>query len=144
MPVPGRKQKTEGQAITRHPPTTEWVLVEDVPFTGGPKLPRTQPDGRAWPTWTKRWWATVSTMPHCSLWTASDWEFAMDTAALKAKFHTDGGTGMATEIRNREKVLGTTVDYRRDLRIRYFTRKPEVAEDAAPAAVVSLDDYREL
>jgi hypothetical protein len=26
---------------------------------------------------------------------------------------------LATELRNREKVLGTTLDYRRDLRIMY-------------------------
>lgn len=139
MPVAGRKPKPEGQAINRNKPTTEWVEVPDLPFAGGPKLPRTQPDGRSWPAWTKRWWATVSTMPHCSLWTDADWEFAMDTAALKAKFHTDGGAGLATEIRNREKVLGTTVDYRRDLRIRYVDPKPV---ELAP--VSSIDDYRDL
>lgn len=63
----------------------------------------------------------------------------MDTAALKAKFHTDGGTGLATECRNREKVMGTTVDYRRDLRIRYVEPKP-----VELAAVTAIDEYRDL
>ena len=30
-----------------------------------------------------------------------------------------GPIGLATELRNREKALGTTIDSRRDLRIRY-------------------------
>ena len=33
--------------------------------------------------------------------------------------YTGGPIGLATELRNREKVLGTTIDSRRDLRIRY-------------------------
>jgi hypothetical protein len=53
------------------------------------------------------------------LWSESDWEFAFDTAALKAKFHAEPASALATEMRNREKVLGTTADFRRDLRIRY-------------------------
>ena len=140
MPITGRKPKPEGQAVTRHKPTTDWVEVDDVPFEDAPKLPRAQPDGLPWPSWTKRWWVTVSTMPHAILWTAADWEFAFDTAALKAKFHAESSTGLATEIRNREKVMGTTGDYRRDLRIRYVDPKP--APTLAPVA--TLDEYRDL
>ncbi len=79
-------------------------------------------------------------MPHCTLWSAADWEFAFDTAVLKATFHADGGTGLATEIRNRERVLGTTADYRRDLRVRYVDR----VSAATPTDVTVLDDYRSL
>ena len=82
----------------------------------------------------------MSSMPHCRLWTPSDWEYAFDTAFLKAAFHTDGGAGLATEIRNREKVLGTTADYRRDLRIRYVDQ----AEHETPAEVTNISDYRDL
>ena len=140
MPVPGRKAKPQGQAVNRHKPTHEWTEVPDLPFSGGPKLPAKQPDGRPWPAWTKRWWGVVSTMPHCSLWTASDWEFAFDTASLKAKFHSEPTTSLATEIRNREKVLGTTADYRRDLRIRYVEPKP----DEPVENVTNIDAYRNL
>lgn len=140
MPVAGRKPKPEGQARNRNKPTHDWTEVEDAPFEDAPKLPKAQPDGRPWPVWTKRWWQVVSTMPHCKLWSESDWEFAFDTAALKATFHTEGGTGLATEIRNREKVLGTTADFRRDLRIRYV----DPAEQETPAEVTKLDDYRDL
>lgn len=141
MPVAGRKAKPEGQAVNRHKPTHDWTEVVDQPFEDAPKLPKTQPNGLAWPAWTKRWWGVVSTMPHCTLWTDSDWEFAFDTAALKAAFHMNSTNALATEIRNREKVLGTTADYRRDLRIRYVAAKA-VAE--VPTEVTKLDDYRDL
>lgn len=140
MPVAGRKPKPSGQAVNRNKPTHDWTEVLDEPFAAAPKLPKAQPDGRPWPAWTKRWWAVVSTMPHCSLWSDSDWEFAYDTAALKATFHAEGGTGLATEIRNRERVLGTTADYRRDLRIRYVAAKTEEPAEN----VTQLDDYRDL
>lgn len=140
MPVSGRKPKPEGQARNRAKPTHDWTEVTNLPFTEAPNLPKAQPDGRPWPAWTKRWWQAVSKMPHCRLWSQSDWEFAFDTATLKAKFHTEGGVGLATEIRNRERVLGTTADFRRDLRIRYVD--PE--EQKSSAEVTKLDDFRDL
>lgn len=143
MPVGGRKPKPEGQAVNRHKPLHDWTEVPDLPFTAGAKLPKTQPDGRPWPVWTRRWWAVLATMPHASIWSESDWEFAFDTASIKAKFHTDPTAALATELRNREKVLGTTVDFRRDLRIRYVD--PAKPAEAGPAAdVVTLSDYRDL
>jgi hypothetical protein len=140
MPVPGRIPKPKEQTRHRNRPAHDWADVLDVPFGDGPSLPRTMPNGAPWPAWTKRWWKTLSSMPHCKLWAPSDWEFAFDTAALKAQFHASGRAAMATEIRNREKVLGTTADYRRSLRIRYVT----VVENETPAKVVQFDDYREL
>jgi hypothetical protein len=43
------------------------------------------------------------------------------------------------ELRQRERILGTTVDARRDLRIRYVD--PEV-EEPAIALVANIDDRR--
>lgn len=141
MAIPGTKPKAAGQARNRAKPTHDWTEVENVPFVGGPRLPAKMSNGLPWPAWTKRWWGVVSTMPHCRLWSASDWEFALDTAVLKAVFHMQGAAAMATEIRNREKVLGTTADYRRDLRIRYVDADTEAPSDAN---VTHLDDFRAL
>ena len=44
---------------------------------------------------------------------------------------------LASELRNREKVLGTTIDSRRDLRIRYTE-----PASSPPAGVTNLDQYR--
>jgi hypothetical protein len=152
MAIPGAKPKPQGHAVTRHKQVHEWTEVENRPFEGGPKLPyryvqlETE-DGVtelrvAWPAATKRWWSVVSTMPHCVLWTAADWEYAIETAEVHARFTQRATNG--TELRIRQKLLGTTLDSLRDLRIRYVDPKPAALEgDAADAAgVLNLDDYR--
>ena len=48
VPVAGRKPKPEGQARNRNQPTHDWTEVVDQPFEGGPKLPKTQPNGMPW------------------------------------------------------------------------------------------------
>lgn len=138
MPVTGRKPKPQGQAVTRHKPTIDWTEVVDEPFVGGPALPECRPDGRPWPAATERWYGVMSTMPHCTLWSTSDWVFLEHTARLVAAFD-DGDLKQAVEIRQREKKLGVTADDRRDLRIRYVEAKAD-----ASAEVTNLDDYRDL
>lgn len=140
MPVAGRKPKPEGQKRNRVKPVHDWVEVRDVPFESGRKLPKAPTWLGTWPAATKRWWATVSTMPHCVLWSDSDWVFAEDTAMVAASFHR-GDMRLGTELRNREKVLGTTADYRRDLRIRYVGEVVE--EQKAAATVTQMDRYRQ-
>ncbi len=149
MPVSGRKAKPEGQARHRVKPTHDWIEVVDEPYTGErPTLPKSRtistpfgPKQVALRGMTKTWWDAVSTMPHCILWTPSDWTFAL-TTAMVADAAFSGGVGAATELRNRERVLGTTVDYRRDLRIRYVS--PAADDGEAPSGVTRLDDYRDL
>lgn len=146
MPVTGRKPKANPR--NHNTPVHEWVEVLDVPFAGAPRLPRQRVGGRSWPARTKAWWKAISTMPHCVKWTDADWSFAIDTAFLAAEFHDTGTASSASELRQREKILGTTLDARRDLRIRYLSLEaPAEADDddGAPAAPVSqLDDYRDL
>lgn len=148
MPVPGRKPKPEGQARNRAKPTHDWLEVVDAPYDGPvPELPKKRrvllqfgdtKDVKLHDL-TREWWATVSRMPHCALWTDADWRYAVSTALVADAFHY-GHTPSATELARREKVLGTTVDARRDLRIKYV----EAVAQEAPAEVTKLDDYREL
>jgi hypothetical protein len=93
-----------------------------------------------WPAETRRWWRAVSRMPHCTLWTESDWQYALDTACVAAAFHS-GDARLAGELRQREKVLGLTQDSRRDLRIRYV---PPAEETEEPAGVAVMDEYRRM
>ena len=147
MPVAGRKPKDPAERRNRMPAAHDWTEVESTPYDGEvPRLPIryvTTQDGEtlrvAWPAATKRWWQVVSRMPHCRLWTESDWQFALDTAEVHARFMSGSP---ATELRTREKVLGTTADARRDLRIRYVDPKSTV--ESSPGEVVVLDDYRDL
>lgn len=140
MPVSGRKLKPEGQAVTRHKPTHDWTEVERIPFDGGPELPEMRSDGRRWPGRTRAKWDAWRSMPHCKLWGSAEWDFAFDSIELAALMH-DGEPRHATELRNREKVLGTTGDFLRDLRIRYVEPK---AEGEPAAGVTNIADYREL
>jgi hypothetical protein len=92
---------------------------------------------------TRDWWDAISTMPHCRLWSKSDWAFALDTAMVHAS-SVYGSVTAASELRQREKILGTTLDARRDLRIRYA--EDEFTEQSAtttkPAPVAQLSDRR--
>jgi hypothetical protein len=140
MPVTGRKPKPQGEAVNRVAPTHEWTEVEAIPFEGGPPLPATRPNGKPWPVWTKKRWEVWRSMPHCCLWDQADWLFALDSLEIAAKFHENTGLiGMAAELRNRERVLGTTLDFRRDLRIRYIDPKT-----VAPVIEMVKDDFRDL
>lgn len=141
MPARGSKPKPEGHAVTRHKPL-EWTEVPNVPFTGGPELAPNRRNGKPWPQGVKRKWDAWRSMPHASTWNPSDWEFAFDSieiaAAMMSNLYQDPPTNLAAELRNREKVMGTTADYRRDIRVRYIDPPAD-----APALVV-LNDYRNL
>lgn len=147
MSIAGRKPREDGQVRHRVPPRHEWTEVEDRPFAGPfpVKLPR-RPYGWKWPEATKRWWDTIRHMPHCVLWTKADWQFAVDTAEIHARW-VETGKG-ATELRIRETRMGITMDARRDLRIRYIPPQSKAAGKAKAAdkdpKVVSMNDYRDI
>lgn len=148
MAVAGRNPRPSDQKRNRVKSDVEWTEVVDVPFAGErPELPSTRVivtrEGQehvAIQSLTKAWWDVVSTMPHCGLWAESDWMFALSTAVV-ADAAFCGIASAQTELRNREKVLGTTAEFRRGLRIRYVDR---VADSPVDAEVTSLDDYRDL
>lgn len=140
MPVSGRKPKPAGHAVNRVAPTHDWTEVENVPFVDGPALPEREDGRRRWPARTIAKWDAWRSMPHCKLWGSAEWDFALDSIELAALFHESGETKFATELRNREKVLGTTLDYRRDLRIRYV----DAVENQTPAGVTNIADYLDV
>lgn len=142
MPVRGARLKPPGQAVTRHRPIHDWFEIPDVPFAGGPRLPRTRVNGQPWMRRTKEKWLAWSSMPHCKLWGRAEWDFALDSIEIAAQLHSGGDARCATELRAREKVLGTTWDFRRDLRIRYVEPGPVGTSDE-DASVTQLADYRE-
>jgi hypothetical protein len=139
--VTGRKPKPLGQAVNRHAPTHDWTEVPNVSYKKGPKLPARRANGRLWPPQARAVWKAWSSMPHCVLWADGDWQFALLTIELVALVY-DGDTKYATEVRNRERVLGTTVDYRRDLRIRYV--EPKTASSSSGSGVTNIADYRDF
>jgi hypothetical protein len=138
MPIPGPAPRDPAARRRANSPTVNWTEVPKVPFAGGPKLPARRP---AWPSATRRWWSAVSSMPHAVLWCDSDWQFALDTARIVAAFHA-GSYRLAAEVRLREAIMGTTVDARRNLRIRYVDPPVEDEGGAASPNVTAMAQYR--
>jgi hypothetical protein len=90
-------------------------------------------------------WNAWRQLPHSKLWQASDWDFAFDTAELLAKAADadgDGPVALWSEIRLRERTLGTTWDARQSMRLRCVASLPD--EDGQGGPVSQLDDYRNL
>jgi hypothetical protein len=103
-------------------------------------LPRRRASGQRWSAAIRRRWVSRASMPHCRLWGPSDWEFALDALEIAARFYDSGGASWSTELRYRERVMGTTYGARQGMRIRYVE-----ASSARPStAVVRLDAYRHL
>jgi len=143
MALPGKEPKDRRHGRNS---LADWTEVDDTPFEGRAlaKMP-----GVKWRAPVLSWWATVSTMPHCSLWSDGDWQFALDTALLKQlwweQFSSKDSkphSTLSTEIRRREDQMGTTVEARRKLRIRYVPVEAADAAAAVPAKVASLADRR--
>lgn len=158
MPLSGPDPKEN--SVRRNAPTHTWSEVPNEPYAGTP--PVTPPASRTivvdgevkrfkLVSLTRAWWKTVSTMPHCRLWSESDWLFAAETALIADDFYR-GNTKAATELRQRERILGTTADARTALRIRYVDQTPTTGDQEATSAgsatnrgdrpVARLDDRR--
>lgn len=131
MPARGPLPKPASQRVRRNKESGEWREVQDVPFDG-PALPFEVKS-----LFAARWWEKVRTMPHCSLWSESDWLFAEATAIVADAF-AESPRDFASELRQREKTIGLTDDDRLRLKIRYVESKPDLAP------VAEMDDYRDL
>lgn len=134
MALPGPAQRGARLGHSAH---ADWTDVADVPFAAGEQRELPKLSGRRkWNDLVVRWWAIVRTMPHCVLWTEADWIFAEETALMKHDYFADDDkkTTLATEIRRREDIMGTTIEARRKLRIRYIDSS-DAGEPAGDAGV---------
>ena len=152
MAVPGRQPNEK--SLNKGAPRLDWTEVEDVAYAGPkPELPATRTvitragqEEVVLQQMTHDWWAVVSSMPHCRLWRESDWMFALHTAVHTADAAFCGVASAASELRQREDgYLGTTVESRRKLRIRYVPAVLEAVESATVTDISSrskrkLDD----
>ena len=77
---------------------------------------------------TRDWWALWRSSPQASAFMPSDWASMRRLAVLVDRFHREGSTELAAEIRRQESSFGATVADRLRLRM---TLKP-YGNDAAP------------
>jgi hypothetical protein len=113
--IGGPPPKPSGQRRRHAPPVHGWTEVEAAPFAGRP-LPR-RPGGGTWPPGIRATWRAWSTMPHCRLWTDSDWRFAVESLAVAALFYASASAASAGELRLREQQMGATMAGRQGLRL---------------------------
>ncbi|OBB10707.1 hypothetical protein A5731_22740 [Mycolicibacterium conceptionense] len=119
-----------------------WTDIPNVPNLDAPALPECRLNGQPWPAFAKRTWSIWSSMPHTVRWSDADWLFAEDCLELVVRCAAENSAvALWTESRNRQRIMGTTMDARMGLRIRYV---PATDPAAAVDGVASLDDYRQL
>lgn len=106
-----------------HVPQT---VVSDDDVIRGPALPA----GMDWPDETQRWWSTWRTSPQAQSWTATDWDFLLDTALLHAQLWT-GHMSVAAELRLRVAKFGATPEDRARLRLQ-IDNPEQPGEEAKP------------
>lgn len=80
-----------------------------------------------WPAATVRWWETWRRSPQSVVFTATDWDFLLDTALLHASMWR-GDTKAAAEVRLRVASFGATPADR--ARLRMSIKEPAAAQPA--------------
>lgn len=117
-----RNQKPAGLTLAAKP-----VVIPDLP------------EQYEWPQRTQDWWQMWRETPQAELFTATDWDFLLDTALLHAQFWL-GDTSVSGELRLRVAKFGATTEDRQRLRM---TFGPE-AKQYESADVTHIDSYRDL
>lgn len=128
-----RAVEDRSKVVNRVTPKHSWTYVPNVPFIEGRK--RELDPSIRWPKLTVKWWNMLREMPHASLWSESDWQFAEETALVHKGFVIAGDK--PSELRIRERLLGVTLEARNSLMIRY------VEPDQAPA-LTAVAEVKEM
>lgn len=86
--------------------------------TRGPALPADAlPDGDDWHPRTRAWWSTWRKSAQAQAFTATDWDFLLDTALMHHVMWSKGKWEFASELRLRAAKFGATPEDRLRLRI---------------------------
>lgn len=75
------------------------------------------PDDREWHPRTRDWWQMWGRQSQAETFTATDWDFLMDTALLHDAFWSKGQWKLAGELRLRVAKMGATPEDRARLRM---------------------------
>ena len=126
QPLPQLTFHSERTVTTRSAPTSQTSAHAPTSATNGYAHPTTQQHQSASPRSTSR----RSPNPSPSLQPLPEDHPIPHPCSAQPRF--------GTELRNREEVLGTTLDYLRALRIRYVEAQP----DCGAAGVATIADYR--
>lgn len=118
---PSKRARTNADPVGLRVYTAEPVVQPELPqfdvqVEDGGKLIS---QSFVWPEATRRWWATWGAEPLAQDFTATDWDFLLDTALLHAKVWGAGDLKSLPELRLRVAKMGATGEDRARLRITY-------------------------
>jgi hypothetical protein len=99
----------------------------------GPDLPiDVLPDHEQWHPRTREWWRTWRRSPQAQAFTATDWDFLIDTALMHHTMWSKGRWEFASELRLRAAKFGATPEDR--MRLRMQVTAPAAEPEAKPAS----------
>jgi len=110
MPGRGPAPKPADQKVRRNKEHTVEVAA-DGKMRGVP-LPKSS----VWPAQTLAWWGSWRRSAQATTFTATDWDFLLETAMLHARFW-EGDTSLAGELRLRVAKFGATPEDRMRLKM---------------------------
>lgn len=84
-----------------------------------PPLPKAPGWLKTWPAQTKRWWTLWGGSAQAEHFTATDWDFLLDTAVLHAAVWGEGEVRHLPELRLRVAKFGATMEDRARLRMQF-------------------------
>jgi len=112
-PAPKDPSKRRRRNIDPIPTTT---VVDDGQLRG-PDLPDDVLGGQDWHPRTQAWWETWRRSPQAVNFTATDWDFLIDTALMHHTMWAKGRWEFAAELRLRAGKFGATPEDRARLRL---------------------------
>jgi hypothetical protein len=99
----------------------------------GPDLPGDAlPVGEDWHPRTIAWWDTWRHSPQAQMFTATDWDFLIDTALMHHTMWLKGKWEFASELRLRAAKFGATPEDRVRLRMKIATEEPPTTSGDKP------------
>jgi len=111
------------------PPPT---VIEADDELRGPDLPiDVLPNREQWHQRTRDWWRTWRTSAQAQTFTATDWDFLLDTALMHHTMWSQGRWEFASELRLRAAKFGATPEDRMRLRLQ-VTPPAAKAEEPKP------------
>lgn len=131
----GPAPKDPSQRRRRNADPVPTVELEADDELRGPDLPiDVLPKNEQWHRRTREWWRTWRASPQAQTFTATDWDFLLDTALMHHAMWSAGRWEFASELRLRAAKFGATPEDRLRLRMK--------VTDPAPAGKPAADEAK--
>lgn len=139
----GPAPKDPAQRRRRNAEPKPTSIVSGDGRTRGPALPKgVLPDGEAWHERTTAWWTTWRKSPQAQTFTATDWDFLLDTALMHHQMWAKGRWDFAAELRLRVAKFGATMEDRQRLKMAVDSPAKTPAHGSVPAGVTDISSRR--